>query len=79
MSSDKHSKSRETEMIGTLTHGSVPVSDYYKQSVYDNHDNKIGDVTRLIVSMTGCEAAGQVSGRTASLPLTIRNPANCIS
>ena len=53
MSSDKHSKSRDTEMIGTLTHGSVPVSDYYKQSVYDNHDNKIGDVNDILLGTTG--------------------------
>ena len=53
MSSDKHSKSNETKMIGTLAHGSVPVSDYYKQSVYDNHDNKIGDVNDILLGTTG--------------------------
>ena len=51
--SDKQSKSRATEMIGTLADGSVPLSDYYKQSVYDNHDNKIGDVNDILLGKAG--------------------------
>ena len=33
--SDKVSTARSTEMIGTLPGGALPISEYYKQSVYD--------------------------------------------
>jgi hypothetical protein len=39
----------KTEMIGTLPGEAVPISDYYNQSVYDTHDNKIGDVNDLLL------------------------------
>jgi len=40
-------------MIGTLPSGGVPISDYYKQSVYDTRDNKIGDVKDLLLDESG--------------------------
>ena len=51
--SDKVSKARSTEMIGTLPGEALPISEYYKQSVYDNSDNKIGDVNDLLVGNNG--------------------------
>jgi sporulation protein YlmC with PRC-barrel domain len=46
-------KTRSSEMIGTLPSGGVPISDYYKQSVYDTRDNKIGDVKDLLLDESG--------------------------
>jgi hypothetical protein len=51
--SEQMSKARSTELIGTLPGGALPISDYYKQSVYDNHDNKIGDVNDLLLDNSG--------------------------
>ena len=33
----------------TLPSNSVTVSEYYKQDVYDAHDNKIGDVSDVLL------------------------------
>jgi putative membrane protein len=51
--SEKMSKARSTEMIGTLPAETLPISDYYNQSVYDNRDSKIGDVNDLLVDKNG--------------------------
>ena len=34
-----------TNMMTTLPNGAHPISDYYNQSVYDDKDNKSGDIT----------------------------------
>jgi sporulation protein YlmC with PRC-barrel domain len=44
---------RSTEMIGTLPGDALPISDYYNQTVYDNRDNKIGDVNDLLLDKSG--------------------------
>ena len=46
-------KSRSADMIGTLPSGALPISDYYKQNVYDTRDNKIGDVKDLLLDQSG--------------------------
>ena len=48
---------KSTEMIGTLPGEALPISDYYKQSVYDTRDNKIGDVNDLLLDKNGKIAA----------------------
>jgi len=37
----------------TLPSGALPISDYYKQSVYDTQDNKIGTISDLLVDKDG--------------------------
>jgi len=44
---------RSTEMIGTLSSEALPISDYYNQTVYDNRDNKIGDVNDMLLDKNG--------------------------
>ena len=44
---------RSTEMIGSLPGEALPVTDYYNQTVYDNRDNKIGDVNDLLLDKSG--------------------------
>lgn len=51
--SSEELKPRSSEMIGTLSGGAFPISGYYKQSVYDTHDNKIGDVNDLLLDKNG--------------------------
>src|ERR1044072_6672425 len=41
------------QAITSLPSGALPISDYYNQSVYDNQDNKIGDVNDLLVDKDG--------------------------
>jgi sporulation protein YlmC with PRC-barrel domain len=43
----------QSQTVTNLPSGAVPISDYYNQSVYDNQDNKIGDVNDLIVDQGG--------------------------
>jgi putative membrane protein len=50
--SDKVSKARSAETT-TLAGGALPISEFYKQSVYDNRDNKIGDVNDILVDKKG--------------------------
>jgi putative membrane protein len=50
--SDKVSKARSAETT-TLAGGALPISEFYKQSVYDNRDNKIGDVNDILVDKNG--------------------------
>ena len=37
----------------TLPSRALPISDYYKQSVYDTQDNKIGTISDLLVDKDG--------------------------
>ena len=46
-------KSHSIEMIGTLPNEALPISDYYKQSVYDTRESKIGDVKDLLLDQSG--------------------------
>ena len=41
------------QAITSLPSGALPISDYYNQSVYDNQDNKVGDVNDLLVDKDG--------------------------
>ena len=40
-------------MMATLPGGALPISDYYNQAVYDNRDNKVGDVNDLLLDNGG--------------------------
>lgn len=42
-----------TQLITTLPGEALPISDYYNQSVYDNRDNKIGEVNDLLLDNGG--------------------------
>jgi sporulation protein YlmC with PRC-barrel domain len=44
---------RSSEMITTLPGEALPISDFYNQNVYDNRDNKIGDVNDLLLDAGG--------------------------
>ena len=46
-------QTRSIDMIGTLPGEALPISDYYNQSVYDAHDNKIGDISDLLLDKGG--------------------------
>jgi sporulation protein YlmC with PRC-barrel domain len=48
-----HTRVAATEMIGTLPTGAVPITDYYNQTVYDSHDNKIGTINDLLLDKNG--------------------------
>ena len=47
------SSATNEQAITSLPSGAVPISDYYNQSVYDNQDNKVGDVNDLLVDKDG--------------------------
>jgi putative membrane protein len=47
------SERASTEMIRNLPGEVLPLSEYYNQSVYDNRDNKIGDVNDLLLDKSG--------------------------
>ena len=40
-------------LMTTLPDSAIPVSDVYKQSIYDPKDNKVGDVNDLLVDKDG--------------------------
>jgi sporulation protein YlmC with PRC-barrel domain len=42
-----------SQTINSLPGGAAPISDYYNQSVYDAKDNKIGDITDLLLDRGG--------------------------
>jgi sporulation protein YlmC with PRC-barrel domain len=44
---------RATDMMAALPGGALPISDYYNQAVYDNRDNKVGDVNDLLLDNGG--------------------------
>ena len=47
------SSATNEQAITSLPSGAIPISDYYNQSVYDNQDNKVGDVSDLLVDKDG--------------------------
>ena len=47
------SSATNEQAITSLPSGAIPISDYYNQSVYDNQDNKVGDVNDLLVDKDG--------------------------
>ena len=57
---EKMSQTRSIDLIGTLPGEALPISDYYNpisdyynQSVYDTQDDKIGDVSDLLLDKGG--------------------------
>jgi len=42
-----------TEMMSQVPSDSLTVTDWYKQNVYDSHNNKIGEVLDVLVSPDG--------------------------
>lgn len=46
-------RSNQSDQTITQLQSGLPVSDYYKQNVYDPNDNKIGDVKDLILEKGG--------------------------
>ena len=44
---------KEEMLLTTVPNSGVPVSEYYKQSVYDTKDNKIGDVNDVLLDKSG--------------------------
>jgi sporulation protein YlmC with PRC-barrel domain len=42
-----------TQLIATLPGEALPISDFYNQNVYDNRDNKIGEVNDLLLDSSG--------------------------
>ena len=51
--SEPMATSRSEEMAGSLVNGALPISGYYNQAVYDNRDNKIGDINDLLLDSDG--------------------------
>ena len=41
----------------TLPGNTIPVSEYYKEDVYDSHDSKIGDIKDVLLDKSGHVAA----------------------
>ena len=44
---------KEEMLLTTVPNSGVTVSEYYKQSVYDTKDNKIGDVNDVLLDKSG--------------------------
>ena len=44
---------KEEMLLTTVPNSGVTVSEYYKQSVYDTKDNKIGDVNDVLLDKDG--------------------------
>jgi sporulation protein YlmC with PRC-barrel domain len=44
---------KEEMLMTTVPATGIPVSEFYKQSVYDTHDNKIGDVSDVLLDQSG--------------------------
>jgi sporulation protein YlmC with PRC-barrel domain len=44
---------KEEGLITTLSDNAIPVSEVYKQSVYDPKDNKVGDVNDVLLDTGG--------------------------
>jgi sporulation protein YlmC with PRC-barrel domain len=44
---------KEETLLTTVPNNGVTVSEYYKQSVYDTKDNKIGDVNDVLLDRSG--------------------------
>jgi sporulation protein YlmC with PRC-barrel domain len=45
--------SEGTHLMMTLPGDSLPVSEYYKEDVYDAHDSKIGDIKDVLLDKSG--------------------------
>jgi sporulation protein YlmC with PRC-barrel domain len=46
-------KQAATEMMATVPNNLLPVSTYYNEDVYDNQENKIGDVNDILLDTDG--------------------------
>jgi sporulation protein YlmC with PRC-barrel domain len=46
-------KQAATEMMATVPNNVLPVSTYYNEDVYDNQENKIGDVNDILLDTDG--------------------------
>jgi sporulation protein YlmC with PRC-barrel domain len=44
---------KEEMLLTTVPNNGITVSEYYKQSVYDTKDNKIGDVNDVLLDKSG--------------------------
>lgn len=44
---------KEELLMTTVPTSGIPVSEFYKQSVYDTHDNEIGDVSDMLLDQSG--------------------------
>jgi sporulation protein YlmC with PRC-barrel domain len=44
---------KEEMLMTTVPATGIPVSEFYRQSVYDTHDNKIGDVSDVLLDQSG--------------------------
>ena len=47
----------DSHLMMTLPGGTLPVSEYYKEDVYDAHDSKIGDIKDVLLDKSGQVAA----------------------
>ena len=47
----------DSRLMMTLPGGTLPVSEYYKEDVYDSHDSKIGDIKDVLLDKSGQVAA----------------------
>ena len=45
------------QLMTTVPGGALPVSEYYKDDVYDAHDSKIGDIKDVLLDKSGQVAA----------------------
>jgi hypothetical protein len=52
-------EAKEELLMTTVPASGIPVSEFYKQSVYDNHDKKIGDINDVLLEW---ERSGYPSG-----------------
>jgi len=46
-------EAKEEVLMTTVPASGIPVSEFYKQSIYDSHDNKIGDVNDVLLDKNG--------------------------
>jgi sporulation protein YlmC with PRC-barrel domain len=46
-------EAKQEVLMTTLPANGIPVSEFYKQSVYDTHDNKIGDINDVLLDKSG--------------------------
>ena len=46
-------EAKEEVLMTTVPASGIPVSEFYKQSVYDSHDSKIGDVNDVLLDKDG--------------------------
>jgi len=53
MAAPSKQSTSDKQVLAQLPNSGVSVSDYYKQSVYDPHDKKIGDINDLIIDKDG--------------------------